>query len=40
MIDFSFEKRKKLSVQPNIIKKNAEAPLDARKEIGLEVVYA
>jgi hypothetical protein len=27
----------KLSVQPNIIKKNAEAPLDARKEIGLEV---
>jgi hypothetical protein len=36
MIDFSFEKRKKLSVQPNIIK-NAEALLDAGKEIGLEV---
>jgi hypothetical protein len=27
----------KLSVQPNIIKKNAEALLDANKEIGLEV---
>jgi hypothetical protein len=27
----------KLSVQPNIIKKNAEALLDASKEIGLEV---
>jgi hypothetical protein len=37
MIDFSFEKRKKISVQPNIIKKNAEALLDASKEIGLEV---
>jgi hypothetical protein len=37
MIDFSFEKRKKLSVQPNVIKKNAESLLDARKEIGLEV---
>jgi hypothetical protein len=37
MIDFSFEKRKKLSVQPNIIKKNAETLLDASKEIGLEV---
>jgi hypothetical protein len=27
----------KLPVQPNIIKKNAEALLDANKEIGLEV---
>jgi hypothetical protein len=27
----------KLSVQPNIINKNAEALLDASKEIGLEV---
>jgi hypothetical protein len=36
MIDFSFEKRKNF-VQPNIIKKNAEALLDASKEIGLEV---
>jgi hypothetical protein len=30
-------KTQKLSVQPNIIKKNAEALLDASKEIGLEV---
>jgi hypothetical protein len=28
---------KKLSIQSNIIKKNAEALLDASKEIGLEV---
>jgi hypothetical protein len=31
------QKKQKLSVQPNIIKKNAEALLDASKEIGLEV---
>jgi hypothetical protein len=39
MIDFSFEKCKKglKRKQPNIIKKNAEALLDASKEIGLEV---
>jgi hypothetical protein len=37
MIDFSFEKRKNFSGQPNITKKNAEALLDAGKEIGLEV---
>jgi ABC-type antimicrobial peptide transport system ATPase subunit len=36
-IDFSFEKRKNFSVQPSIINKNAEALLDASKEIGLEV---
>jgi hypothetical protein len=36
MTDFSFENAK-LSVQPNIIKKNAEALLDASKEISLEV---
>jgi hypothetical protein len=36
MIDFSFEKRKNF-VRPNIIGKNAEALLDASKEIGLEV---
>jgi hypothetical protein len=30
-------KTQKLSVQPNIIKKNAQALLDASKEIGLEV---
>jgi hypothetical protein len=36
-IDFSFEKQQKLSVQPNIIKKNAEALMDASKEIDLEV---
>jgi hypothetical protein len=30
-------KTQKLSVQPNIIKKNAEALLEAGKEIGLEV---
>jgi hypothetical protein len=30
-------KTQKLSVQPNIIKKNAEALLDASKEIDLEV---
>jgi hypothetical protein len=37
MTDFSFEKTQKLSVQPSIIKINAEALLDASKEIGLEV---
>jgi hypothetical protein len=36
MIDFSFEKRKNF-VQSSIIKKNAEALLDASKETGLEV---
>jgi hypothetical protein len=30
-------KKQKLSVQPNIMKKNAEALLDVCKEIGLEV---